>query len=161
MQRLYDLSLMLQGTFKSIKISKSLFRDFFGINLLGITYIVIYITLYIGFWSVRFCLFLMASELFLLHWGWSHSSDIGLLKTLGSILKDPWHPKMGKIFKVIISRFPSRFKPNRPRGIRKWWSLDSGALRIDPWVSGSRFSDLSWSIWSIPTRKSRKNDFEI
>ena len=30
--------------------------------------------------------------------------------------------KMGLKFKVIILGFPKRYKPNRPRGIRKSWS---------------------------------------
>ena len=32
---------------------------------------------------------------------------------------------------------------------------------INSRVSGPRFSDSSWSIWFIPIRKSRNNDFEI
>ena len=39
--------------------------------------------------------------------------------------------------------------------------LSSGAFRIDPTVSKLRFSDSSCSIWIIPIRKSRNNDFEI
>ena len=47
------------------------------------------------------------------------SENRGIM-TLGSILRAPGQKTL-KIqnFKVIISRFPDRFKPNRPRGILK------------------------------------------
>ena len=34
-------------------------------------------------------------------------------ETIGSILKAPEHLKKGQNFKIIISRFPYKYKPNR------------------------------------------------